>query len=126
MVVVAKLEELSVDDFMSGLISGGVLNGMKTWVMSKRLDRGAEAAFFKFKEKAIRPNFRIRCHSMHGDSLAFRDALLAAAQRGLITFDCPETSTIRPAIDAGGASAILAGLPEDEDFWKGLATIFSV
>ena len=126
MVEIAELKDITVDDFLSGLIAGGVMIGMRTWSLAgDRLDRGAEAAFLKFKERAGGASFRIRCHPMHGDSLAFRDALMAGVQRGLITFDCPGGLTVRPAIDVDGAKSIMAGLPGDEELWKSLGSILS-
>ena len=126
MVEITELKDISVDDFVSGLIASGTLLGMRTWSLAgDRLDRGAEAAFFKLKEKTGGVAFRIRCHPIHGDSSAFRDALLAAAQRGLVTFDCPGASTVRPAIDADWANSILEGLPGDEGFWKEVGYLFN-
>lgn len=105
-------QDVSLDDFMTGLIAGLAKIGVH--VVSIRDNLFYEAvvgAFAGFQEAAeaegVRLRFRLKLNKIYGDSPDIRDALTRAVQRDLVSLDNPEYLDMRLKVSDADADLYL-------------------
>lgn len=109
------LPRLTADDFVTGLLCGLAVCGVRTLSFGgTRLDRAASETADELAPE-VDMRFRIRPHFIHGDSPTLRDALAGAAQSGLISYDGPDYQVMRLRIDAEDARVLSEHLPLSTD-----------
>src|SRR4051794_28362718 len=95
------MAKVTADDFFAGLFAALIEKGQKTLsIRVDRFDPAIASVFGSLQEQAgkhgdLTIRFRVRPHPVHGDSMTVRNALAAAAQRDIISFDNPEYQDIR-------------------------------
>ena len=122
-------QTLTEDDFFSGLFAALALRGWTALSLrDQRVDRAAAAAFDDLMRRAQEEHldvlFRIRLHSLHGDSLTFRNSVYSGAQRGMLSLDNPEYQDVRRQISQIEARRILQDVPGGERLFGDLAETF--
>jgi len=120
------LQTVNIDDFVTGVLAACAVLGQKTLTLrDERLDRGAERAYTALKTESaargLKLSFRIKRHPIHRDSLALRDAVFAAAQRGLVSLDNPIFTDVRLKIEKDSAEELFEHLPGTRDLYFQLA-----
>lgn len=94
------LSDVTIDDFMTGLIAGLAAQDVRVVSIRDNLFYKAVVdAFDQFRELAaaagVQPRFVLRLNKIYGDSPAVRDALTRAVQRDLVSLDNPEYQDMR-------------------------------
>ncbi|MCW2524706.1 MAG: hypothetical protein JWO63_3041 [Frankiales bacterium] len=106
---------LTANDFFLGLFAALKLRGQSLFsIRADRFDAAIKDIYDHLEAEAEEANielrFRVRPHSMYGDSRTVRRALTAAAQRRIISFDNPEYLDIRIQLDESDAERKLERL----------------
>lgn len=114
---------LTADQFVAGLISVLALKNHRHFVLKdSELDAMFEQAFedLMSNEEAlgVTANFTFCTDLLHGDSIALRDALLAAKEKELIALNNPTFHTFDIKLDEVRARQYLAKLPLPEQFFS--------
>lgn len=121
--------DVSLDDFMTGLIAGLAKLGVDVVSIRENLFYKAVIdAFEVFKTEAqiagVSPRFRLRLNRVYGDSPDIRDALTRAVQRDLVSLDNPEYLDVRLKISRGDADLYLERLAGNADMYLDAAREF--
>lgn len=119
-------QTVNIDDFVTGVLAACAILGQRTLTLrDERLDRGAEKAYSTLRKQAdnlgLKLSFRIKRHPIHRDSLALRDAVFAAAQRGLVSLDNPIFTDVRLKIGKASAEELFEHLPGKRETYFHLA-----
>ena len=121
--------DVSVDDFMTGLIAGLAAHDVDVVSIRKNLFYKAVVnAYDDFRERAddagIEPRFVLRLNKIYGDSPAVRDALTRAVQRDLVSLDNPEYQDMRLKITRSDADLYLEKLAGGKALYMEIAKRF--
>ena len=121
---------LTANDFFVGLFAALREQGQTEFsIRDDRFDAAIKDLYDWFATRAsdenVKLRFRVELHPMYGDSGTVRQALSAAAQRQIISFDNPEYLDIRIQIERPEAERILSGLPVREELFAELAERFA-
>jgi hypothetical protein len=121
--------DVTVDDFMAGLLAGLALEGQKA--VSIRGDgfyeRVQDAYSLLLSRKGqydLDIRFVISQHPLHGDSPVVRDAISTAVKRDLVSLDNPEYQDMTLKLSPRVANGILARLPGGSELFTELAREF--
>ena len=125
------MTSMTADDFIKGLLAVLVLKGTtKISIRNDEFDRAVAPIFKKLQSlapnKQIDLRFRIRLHPFYGDSITARNAIVSAAQHGLISLDNPEFLDITLKFDSAKAEKILEKIPGGKDLFVELAQDLNV
>ena len=123
------VEDVSIDDFMTGLIAGlAHLNVPVVSIRDNQFYKAVVDAFNTFEIDAanasVRPRFWLRLNKIYGDSPPVRDALTRAVQRDLVSLDNPEYQDMRLKLGRGDADLYLDKLVGGPDLYIDLARNF--
>ena len=121
---------MTADDFFTGLFGSLAQRGAKAWSLRGiRFDAAVALAFDKLVELAplnhLDVAFRIRPHSLHGDSAVVRDSLYSAAQRDIVSLDNPEYQTVRLKIGSIEGRRLLEQVPGGAYLFNKVAVAFN-
>jgi hypothetical protein len=120
---------LTANDFFLGLFSALKLRGQEAFsIRADRFDAAIKEIYDRLESSSeaehLDLRFRVRPHSVYGDSQTVRKALTAAAQRRIISFDNPEYLDIRIQLDQSDAERKLKRLPVRAELFEELADEF--
>jgi alkanesulfonate monooxygenase SsuD/methylene tetrahydromethanopterin reductase-like flavin-dependent oxidoreductase (luciferase family) len=124
-----ELSDVTVDDFMTGLIAGIASHDVRVVSIRNNLFYQAVVeAFDEFRVRAnaagVQPRFSLRLNKIYGDSPAVRDALTRAVQRDLVSLDNPEYQDMRLKIGARDAEAYLDKIAGGRQLYSEVAERF--
>ena len=122
------VERLTVADVVNGLIRTVSDRGYSSFVVrTNRIDRAFAAAYGRLLHLAptygLDVRFRIALDDA-GKSRTFRDALNAASQRDLVSFDNPEYQDMRVDHSKVSMTVSYDRLPGDASLYEQLAEAF--
>jgi hypothetical protein len=127
----AKLEQVSIDDFTTGLVGGLAALGINTvsTAVNENFYLAAIDAFEEFDkigpEYGVKPWFQLVLDSHYKDCPDFRSALARATGSGLITWDGPDYTTFRSAIqDKDAAECYFRYLTGGKELYVPVARAF--
>lgn len=120
---------LTARSFFTGFFSELALRGYTTVsIRNERFDQALGSVFKKLMELEepldLDVMFRIRPHSVHGDSVTVRNEITSAAQRDIISLDNPEYQDIRLKIGREEAETYLSEIPGGRNLFVTLADEF--
>ena len=125
----ARPTDITLDDFMTGLIAGlAALNVHVVSIRGNLFYRAVIDAFHDFEEGAgsagVRPRFRLRLNRVYGDSPDVRDAISRAVQRDLVSLDNPEYQDMRLKVSKSEADNYLNELAGGRNLYIEAASHF--
>jgi hypothetical protein len=121
--------DITVDDFMSGVIAACKLKGFATISMREdRFYQGIKASYDELVKKAddedLDVRFVVHLDPLHQDSPVIGQAVTTAVQRKLVGLDNPEFVKMRIKMDERSAEELLERLPGGPALHRSLAEIF--
>lgn len=125
----AMIDDLTVDDFLTGIIAAAATKGIRTFSMRDQYFFSAmEDSYRELERVAANHNvdvrFVIQLDPLYGDSPVIREAVSTATLRKLISLDNPEFIDMRIKFGPDEAERILADLPGDRSLYVALAEVF--
>ena len=120
---------VTLDDFMTGLIAGLALEGIKAVsIRDTQFYAAVEAAFQKFESISetlgLRLKFWITRNPVYGDSADVREGITRAVQRDLISLDNPTYLNMRLRVGQDDSSTYLDNLPGGAEAYRQVARVF--
>lgn len=121
-----ETQDLTVDDFLTGLIAGMALNDVESVsIRGDEFYRAMADLFGILREdpatKALNVRFRIILDRTYRDSPVVRDAISAAVQRDLVSLDNPEYLDMRLKVGRDEAVLLLKQIPGPRELFTRLA-----
>ncbi|WP_331311707.1 hypothetical protein [Methylobacterium oryzae] len=112
---------LTADQFVAGVIAVLALQNRRHFELTQTdLDKKFEKAFEDLleneKDLKIRTNFTFYSDQLHSDSVSFRDTLLAAREKGIISMNNPTHQTFTINLDDARAAKYLKRIPLPSSF----------
>lgn len=129
MTMAAGVRDVTLDDFMTGLLAGLATQGVSVVSIRGRQFYSAIAKVFTELRDAqeaqgLDLRFRIRLNPVYGDSADVREAITRAVQRDIISLDNPVYQDMRLKIGQTDADLYLSELPGGKDIYVDLARRF--
>jgi hypothetical protein len=120
---------ITLDDFMTGLLAGLAVEGIKRVSIRGSLFYAAtESAYRAIRDGLegtdLRLRFRISRNAVYGDSPEVRSAITKAVQRDLISLDNPVYLDMTLKVNTDDAPAYLKSLPGGSDIYRDAARAF--
>lgn len=120
---------MTVDNFLTGLVSVCALEGIKALTLrGQDFFEAMEAAYAVIDEAAtaegIEVRFAVFLDPIYGDSPVIREAISMAVTRKLVSLDNPEYQEMRIKFGQEEARLLLASLPGSIELYKQAAGAF--
>lgn len=129
MTTAVQTKDVTLDDFMTGLLAGLAAEGVS--VVSIRGTHFYSSVVKVFTElravegqEGLDLRFRIRLNPVYGDSADVREAITRAVQRDIISLDNPVYQDMRLKIGEDDADLYLKELPGGRELYLRLARSF--
>lgn len=121
--------DLSMDEFMTGLLAAAAARGVETIsIRGEAFYSAIESAYQQLESEAYTRDLNIRFFVMldpvYGDSPIVRDAISGAVQRDLVSLDNPEYQDMRLKIGLDEAAVLLDRLPGGAELFGAIASAF--
>lgn len=119
-------EYMSMDDFFTGLCAAMACKGEREFSFrDNEFYEAVEHAYNNLvdevNEEELALQFRVRCHPIHGDSLAVRDAITRATGRRLLRLHMPDYQEGTITMDEHRAERYLDILPGGAELYENAA-----
>ncbi len=123
------MADLTLDQFMSGLLAGLALEGQRVLSIKGESFYGRVVNVFGVLEQRkaeydVEPTFWLTQHPFYGDSPAVRQAISGAVKSNLVSLDNPEYQDMRLRITPSQARTLLKRIPGGVDLYRELAREF--
>lgn len=129
MPVETKNQDLTIDDFITGLLAGMAVRGVEAVSLRGRYFYEAIAdSYERLREReqaeALNLRFLVILDRVYNDSPVVRDAISGAVQRDLVSLDNPEYLDMRLKVSKTEARMLLDALPGSPGLFETLAENF--